>query len=148
MGYEIISFFDIFLATTSRKWFDRMKEDFEIIEIKQDWMILKAQRQSGCQTCESKSACGTGVLSGFFAGFSQFKKPLQKDAQMGDVITLEIAASELFFRAFQLYLMPLLALFCGAYFSTLLFPANDIVQALMGLGAFALSLIFLRVYLK
>jgi hypothetical protein len=44
--------------------------------------------------------------------------------------------------------MPLLALFCGAYFSTLLFPANDIVQALMGLGAFALSLIFLRVYLK
>jgi len=89
-----------------------------------------------------------GVLSGFFAGFSQFKKPLQKDAQMGDVITLEIASSELFFRAFQLYLMPLLALFCGAYFSAFLFPANDIVQALMGLGTFTLSLIFLKAYLK
>lgn len=125
-----------------------MKEDFEIIEIRQDWMLLKAQRQSGCQTCESKSTCGTGVLSGFFASFSQFKKPLQQGAKTGDVITLEIASSELFFRAFQLYLMPLLALFFGAYFSTLLFPANDIVQALMGIGTFALSLIFLKVYLK
>jgi len=125
-----------------------MKEDFEIIEIRQDWMLLKAQRQSGCQTCESKSTCGTGVLSGFFASFSQFKKPLQQGAKAGDVITLEIASAELFFRAFQLYLMPLLALFFGAYFSTLLFPANDIVQTLMGLGAFALSLIFLKVYLK
>ncbi|MGE4594816.1 MAG: SoxR reducing system RseC family protein [Gammaproteobacteria bacterium] len=125
-----------------------MKEDFEIIEIRQDWMLLKAQRQSGCQTCESKSTCGTGVLSGFFAGFSQFKKPLQQGAKRGDVITLEIASSELFFRAFQLYLMPLLSLFFGAYFSTLLFPANDIIQALMGIGAFALSLIYLKVYLK
>jgi len=125
-----------------------MKEDFEIIEIRQDWMLLKAQRQSGCQTCESKSTCGTGVLSGFFAGFSQFKKPLQEGVKTGDVITLEIASSELFFRAFQLYLMPLLALFFGAYFSTLLFPANDIIQALMGIGTFAISLIVLNVYLK
>ena len=125
-----------------------MKEDFEIIEKRQDWMLLKAQRQSGCQTCESKSTCGTGVLSGFFAGFSQFKKPLQQGAKRGDVITLEIASSELFFRAFQLYLMPLLSLFFGAYFSTLLFPANDIIQTLMGIGAFALSLIYLKVYLK
>jgi sigma-E factor negative regulatory protein RseC len=125
-----------------------MKEDFEIIEIRQDWMLLKAQRQSGCQTCESKSTCGTGVLSGFFAGFSQFKKPLQQGVKTGDVITLEIASSELFFRAFQLYLMPLLALFFGAYSSTLLFPSNDVIQTLIGLSAFVLSLVFLKVYLK
>ncbi|MGE4595187.1 MAG: SoxR reducing system RseC family protein [Gammaproteobacteria bacterium] len=125
-----------------------MQEDFEIIEIKNDLMVLKAQRQEGCNTCASKATCGTGVLSGFFAGFSQFKKPLQEGVKTGDVITLEISSSELFFRAFQLYLMPLLALFFGAYFSTLFFPADDIVQTLMGIGAFALSLIFLRVYLK
>jgi sigma-E factor negative regulatory protein RseC len=125
-----------------------MKEDFEIIEIRQDWMLLKAQRQSGCQTCESKSTCGTGVLSGFFAGFSQFKKSLQQGVKTGDVITLEIASSELFFRAFQLYLMPLLALFFGAYSSTLLFPSNDVIQTLIGLSAFVLSLVFLKVYLK
>ena len=125
-----------------------MKEDFEIIEIRQDWMLLKAQRQSGCQTCESKSTCGTGVLSGFFAGFSQFKKPLQEGVKAGDVITLEIASSELFFRAFQLYLMPLLALFFGAYSSTVLFPGNDVAQIVAGLCAFAFSLIFLRAYLK
>jgi len=61
---------------------------------------------------------------------------------------LEISSSELFFRAFQLYLMPLLALFFGAYFSSLFFPVNDVAQALSGLAAFSLSLILLKLYLK
>jgi len=125
-----------------------MKENFEIIEIKQDWMILRANRQSGCQGCESKSTCGTGVLSGFFAGFSRFKKPVQPGVKTGDVITLEISSSELFYRAFQLYLMPLLTLFFGAYLSSVIFPDNDVFQIVSGLGAFALSLIFLKLYLK
>ena len=125
-----------------------MQEDFQIIEIKHNTMVLKAQRQEGCNSCASKSACGTGVLSGFFAGFSVFRRPLKKGAKAGDIITLEISSSELFFRAFQLYLMPLLALFFGAYFSSLFFPVNDVAQALSGLAAFSLSLILLKLYLK
>jgi len=39
-----------------------MKEDFEVIEITRDSMTIKADRQSGCNSCSSKSACGTGVL--------------------------------------------------------------------------------------
>ena len=89
------------------------------------------------------------MLSSFFAGFSVFKKPLQKGVKEGDVITLgNFFKKELFFRAFQLYLMPLLALFVGAILSSQLFPANDVIQTLMGLAAFALSLVFLKVYLK
>ena len=121
-----------------------MKEDFEVIEITRDSMTIKADRQSGCNSCSSKSACGTGVLSDLFSGFSLIKRPLQKGVKAGDTITLEISSKELFLRASQLYLMPLLALFVGAYLSNLFFPSNDIVQTLVGLSSLAASLVLLR----
>ena len=125
-----------------------MKEDFEVIEITRDSMTIKADRQSGCNSCASKSACGTGVLSDLFSSFSLFKRPLQKGVKAGDTITLEISSKELFLRASQLYLMPLLALFVGAYLSNLFFPSNDIVQTLVGLSSLAASLVLLRFLIR
>ena len=125
-----------------------MKEDFEVIEITRDSMTIKADRQSGCISCSSKSACGTGVLADLFSGFSLFKRPLQKGVKAGDTITLEISSKELFLRASQLYLMPLLALFVGAYLSNLFFPSNDIVQTLVGLSSLAASLVLLRFLIR
>ena len=125
-----------------------MKEDFEVIEITRDSMTIKADRQSGCNSCSSNSACGTGVLSDLFSSFSLFKRPLQKGVKAGDTITLEISSKELFLRASQLYLMPLLALFVGAYLSNLFFPSNDIVQTLVGLSSLAASLVLLRFLIR
>ena len=125
-----------------------MKEDFKVIEISRDSMTIKADRQSGCHSCSSKSACGTGVLSDLFSGFSLFKRPIQKGIKAGDTITLEISSKELFLRASQLYLMPLLALFVGAYLSNLIFPSNDIVQTLVGLSSLAASLVLLRFLIR
>ena len=125
-----------------------MKEDFEVIEITRDSMTIKADRQSGCNSCASKSACGTGVLSDLFSGFSLFERPLQKGVKAGDTLTLEISSKELFLRASQLYLMPLLALFVGAYLSNLFFPSNDIVQTLVGLSSLAVSLVLLRFLIR
>ena len=125
-----------------------MKEDFEVIEITRDTMTIKADRQSGCNSCTSKNACGTGVHSDLFSGFSLFKRPLQKGVKAGDTITLEISSKELFLRASQLYLMPLLALFLGAYLSKLFFPSNDIVQTLVGLSSLAASLVLLRLLIR
>ena len=125
-----------------------MKEDFEVIEITRDSMTIKADRQSGCNSCSSKSACGTGVLSDLFSGISLFKRPLQKGVKAGDTITLEISSKELFLRASQLYLMPLLALFVGAYLSNLFIPSNDIVQTLVGLSSLAASLVLLRFLIR
>ena len=87
-------------------------------------------------------------LSDLFSGFSLFKRPLQKGVKAGDTITLEISSKELFFRASQLYLMPLLALFVGAYLSNLIFPSNDIVQTLVGLSSLAASLVLLRFLIR
>jgi len=103
-----------------------MKEDFEVIEITRDSMTIKADRQSGCNSCSSKSACGTGVLSDLFSGFSLFKRPLQKGVKAGDTITLEISSKELFFRASQLYLMP-----CWPYLLVLIFQILFFLQMIL-----------------
>ena len=125
-----------------------MKEDFQVVEITHDSMIIKSNREVGCNSCSSKNACGTGVLSGLFSSFSLFKKPLQNGVKAGDMITLEISSKELFLRASQLYLMPLLALFVGAYLSNLFIPSNDIVQTLVGLSSLAASLVLLRFLIR
>ena len=125
-----------------------MKEDFQVVEITHDSMIIKSNREVGCSSCSSKNACGTGVLSGLFSSFSLFKKPLQNGVKAGDMITLEISSKELFIRASQLYLMPLLALFVGASISNIFYPANDVIQTFVGLSSLSAVLLFLRHSLK
>jgi len=125
-----------------------MKEDFQVVEITHDSMIIKSNREVGCNSCSSKNACGTGILSGLFSSFSLFKKPLQNGVKAGDMITLEISSKELFLRASQLYLMPLLALFVGASISNIFYPANDVIQTFVGLSSLSAVLLFLRHSLK
>ena len=125
-----------------------MKEDFQVVEITHNSMIIKSNREVGCNSCSSKNACGTGVLSGLFSSFSLFKKPLQNGVKAGDMITLEISSKELFLRASQLYLMPLLALFVGASISNIFYPANDVIQTIVGLSSLSAVLLFLRHSLK
>jgi len=125
-----------------------MKEDFQVVEITHDSMIIKSNREVGCNSCSSKNACGTGVLSGLFSSFSLFKKPLQNGVKAGDMITLEISSKELFLRASQLYLIPLLALFIGASISNIFYPANDVIQTFVGLSSLSAVLLFLRHSLK
>jgi sigma-E factor negative regulatory protein RseC len=125
-----------------------MKEDFQVVEITHDSMTIKSNREVGCNSCSSKNACGTGVLSGLFSSFSLFKKPLQNGVKVGDMITLEISSKELFLRASQLYLMPLLALFVGASISNIFYPANDVIQTFVGLSSLSAVLLFLRHSLK
>jgi sigma-E factor negative regulatory protein RseC len=47
-------------------------------------------------------------LAKYFDHYSVFNKPLQDGVAIGDLVTLEISAKELFYRASQLYMLPLL----------------------------------------
>jgi positive regulator of sigma E activity len=58
------------------------------------------------------------------------------------------AGKNIFLRASQLYLMPLLALFVGASISNMFFPANDVIQTFVGLSSLSAVLLFLRLSLK
>jgi len=125
-----------------------MKENFEIIDIEKDIAMLKSKRDSSCQSCSVKNSCGIKILSSLNYNFFKFKLPSKNKFKMGDTISLEIANSEIFFRAFQLYLMPLLSMFLAAYMAGMIFIDKEIYQILFGVIAFFVNIMLLKLYLK
>ena len=125
-----------------------MKEQFEVIEIESQTMILKVNRSGGCNSCSASGGCGTGVLANYFDHYSIFNKPLQAGVSVGDMVTLEISSEELFWRAFQLYIFPLLALFTGASFGASYFPENEFWQIMLGFAGFFSALIAVKYFIK
>ncbi|MCH9645345.1 MAG: SoxR reducing system RseC family protein [Proteobacteria bacterium] len=125
-----------------------MKEKFEVIEIENQTMVLKVNRSGGCHSCSASAGCGTGILASTFDHATTFNKPLEAGVVVGDFVTLQISSRELFYRAFQLYILPLLMLFCGAWLGIVLFPANELWQIGFGLLGFVGTLLFTKYFLK
>ncbi|MBT3276686.1 SoxR reducing system RseC family protein [Candidatus Thioglobus sp.] len=125
-----------------------MKEKFEVIEIESDTMVLKVNRSGGCHSCSANSGCGTGILASAFGHATTFNKPLKPGVVVGDFVTMQISSKELFYRAFQLYILPLLALFAGALIAIELFPGNELWQIGFGFTGFMGAMLFTKYFLK
>jgi sigma-E factor negative regulatory protein RseC len=125
-----------------------MKEKFEVIKIECETMTLKSSREGGCQSCSANTSCGTGILASYFEQYSVFRKPLKNGANVGDLITLEISSGELFWRAFQLYILPLFGLFIGAILGEFYAPANEFWQITLALAGFFGALIGVKYFIK
>jgi sigma-E factor negative regulatory protein RseC len=52
---------------------------------------------------------------------------------IGDLVTLEISAKELFYRASQLYMLPLLALFAGGLLGDIIYPEHEAGQIILAI---------------
>ncbi|WP_428087450.1 SoxR reducing system RseC family protein [Candidatus Thioglobus sp.] len=125
-----------------------MKEQFKVIEIQNQTMILKVNRSGGCNSCSASSGCGTGILANYFDHYSTFSKPLKSGVLVGDTVTLEIKSAELFWRAFQLYIFPLLALFAGSILGSVYFPPNELWQIALGFSGFIGALLVAKYFIK
>jgi sigma-E factor negative regulatory protein RseC len=125
-----------------------MKEEFEVIEIENQTMVLKVNRSGGCSSCSASGSCGTGILADYFDHYSIFNKPLQPGVLVGDMVTLEITSTELFWRAFQLYILPLLALFAGSLLGQIYFPQHELWQIVFGFSGFFGALILTKYFIK
>ena len=125
-----------------------MKEKFEVIEIQNETMVLKVNRSGGCHSCSASAGCGTGILANAFDHATTFNKPLKEGVTVGDFVILHISSGELFYRAFQLYILPLLTLFIGALLGAELFPTNELWQIGFGLIGFFAALLFTKYFLK
>ena len=125
-----------------------MKEQFEVIALENETMTLKANRSGGCHSCSASSGCGTGILANYFNHYTVFNKPVKSGVVVGDFVTLEISSSELFSRAFILYIFPILALFVGSYVGMSLFPATELWQISFGIFGFIGALLLTKYFVK
>ncbi len=118
-------------------------EKFIIVSIKDNCAYLQKTTNTGCDSCNANNTCGVGILAKYFNSY-KIKQPLQEGQKIGDIITLKISMAELFYRATQLYILPLLALFLGAIIAREIFPAQDVWQIIFGLSGFFISFIALK----
>ncbi|QKQ23942.1 SoxR reducing system RseC family protein [Candidatus Ruthia endofausta] len=125
-----------------------MKEQFKVIEIDNEIMTLEVNHSGGCHSCEANSGCGTGILANYFNHYSIFNKPYQSGVSVGDFVTLEIPLSELFLRAFMLYIAPILALFLGGAIGMVLFPQQEFWHILFSGAGFIVALFGCRWFVK
>lgn len=125
-----------------------IKEEFEVIEIKNQTMKLKVNRASGCHSCSLNSGCGTGLLSKYFEHYYVLNKPLKQGVKVGEMVTLEISSKALFYRAFQLYLLPLFGLFLGGLLGSVLYSTNEAGQIILAFAGFSACLLFIKYFIK
>ena len=125
-----------------------MKEKFEVIEVENEIMTLKVNRSGGCHSCKASSGCDTGILANYFDHYTIFNKPLKNGVSVGDFVTLEISSSELFSRAFMLYIFPILALFIGSYVGMGISTTTELWQIGFGLIGFITALLLTKYFVK
>lgn len=122
---------------------ERVKQQFEIMSIEREVIILKRLESNGCQSCGSSNGCSAKSSNNEY----ELKKPSNLDKTVGDSITLEINNSELFFKAFFVYLFPILALFIGSYLGVKYYPTTELFHIGFGFIGMSLAILFNKLYI-
>jgi len=96
-----------------------IEQQATVLDVKGDSILIRTQRQSGCQACDVKSGCGTSVIERFFPERPQQQLLLPMDElesppKPGDQVVVGIDESYLQNTTLILYLVPLLGLLVGA----------------------------------
>lgn len=115
----------------------------------EDQMQVEVQPQSGCGSCQGKSACGIQLFGTVFGGRKrQLQFPNRIGARVGDTIILAIDEKQVLGSSLTLYLLPLLGLLFGAglfgQFTQSLGLPSDFLHLLGALVGFSLTLFLLR----
>lgn len=118
------------------------------IVVKADYPHIWVHRtqQSACGGCQQQTRCSTHALNSLFK-----PKPIRVDSELplaiGDQVIVSIDESSVLRAAFIIYLLPLLAIFCGAGIADSLIGTNanaDIWIAASGIGSFLLCLLLIN----
>lgn len=88
-----------------------IEESVRVIEVQGDSLLLEAQTQSSCGSCQAKTHCGTATLSSVLGKkFVRFSVPNTVNAKVGDELIVGLPEKSLLSASFLVYLLPLLAM--------------------------------------
>lgn len=128
-----------------------IEQQAKVIMVEGDQLVLEAQVQSSCQSCEVKSGCGVSVLSKWVGKkFTRFQAKNTVDANVGDQVIVGLSESALLQGSLMIYFLPLLGMILFALAADLLFAAgssHDLMVAASAFAGFGVALIMCRSFL-
>jgi len=116
-----------------------LKEYGIVVELENQFAIVKTIRQNSCGHCAANKGCGTASLSTFFGQKANYVKVVNKlSAKVGDQVIIGLQEQALLKSSLMLYLLPLFFLFIavmGYEFLVTIFqwPTYEILTVLVGL---------------
>ncbi|NKI75900.1 SoxR-reducing system protein RseC [Dickeya sp. CFBP 2040] len=92
-----------------------IKEWATVVSWQAGTAVLRCEQRSGCQSCQSRMSCGTGVLNQIGgAAIHQLAVSYPQPLLPGQRVEIGLAESSLLRSAMLVYLLPLLGLMLGA----------------------------------
>ncbi|MFA0809953.1 SoxR reducing system RseC family protein [Microbulbifer epialgicus] len=117
-----------------------LEERGRIVAIESNAVWVETIQRSACNGCETKSACGTGLLGDFFSSSTRVRVTLNgfpaDKISLNDIAVIGIAENALSSSALLVYLVPLVSLVLVALLGDYLFAEiGAVLGALVGLVA-------------
>lgn len=128
-----------------------VEQQATVMSIEGDQLVLEAETQSSCQSCEVKSGCGTSVLSQWVGKkFTRFQAKNTIQASVGDQVVVGLSETALVQGSLAIYFLPLLGMIIFALAADILFSqggSHDLIVAASAFAGFGSALVGCRAYL-
>lgn len=125
-----------------------IEETAIVVDIKDGKLLLETQRQSACQSCSVKSACGTSTLAKVVGNrSSQFIVDKTFEVQVGDQVIVAIEENALVQGSLLIYLLPIIIMLGFGLFADLMF-SNELFTIVMSATGLLISIFVVRTLLS
>lgn len=104
-----------------------IREQGQVIAVKDGWVQVSTQLKSGCHGCQHQNHCGAGLLSKAFPhrdGIIQVF--VEQEFQVGDAVELLLSEQTMVRFSLLVYGVPILALALSAMFGQWLWPTQEL----------------------
>lgn len=123
-----------------------IEEQAQVVDIKEGRLILQAQTQSSCGSCEVSKGCGTSLLAKVVGRkFTHFQAENNINAKIGDTVVVGIAEDALLKGSVVMYVLPIFGMLIFALLADSFFLPDEYYRdlaiaacAVMGMVAGAL----------
>ncbi len=87
----------------------------EVIAQEDDWILVRCERQSSCQSCAAKQSCGTGVVANVLPKrATEFRVVCLHPVSIGSRVEIGIAQESFLRLSLLIYMLPMLFLILGS----------------------------------
>ncbi len=129
-----------------------IEEQAQVVEIKDDQLILQAQTQSSCGSCAASKGCGTSMLAKVVGRkFTRFKAANNINARVGDTVIVGIPEDALLKGSLVMYILPVAGMLVSALLADYYLAASsnkDLLTALSAILGLAFGSVLARGYFQ